>query len=190
MTIYLGTGRMSKLIVDADLAMGLYNITLGAGQTVDGKDISADLMDKSVFDTDGDDAVNKFETLKSVAGANLRDSIDANTILDDAVYTLKKAMIIPKKYTGGVFTVKFSLDNEFDAHTTYGKLYKNGEAHGTERTRGTGILGMLEFSENLHFVGGDRVEFWGKSTNRGHMENFRIYSGSDVAGDSDTWIDG
>lgn len=36
-----GITKLSELTIDADLAMGAHNITLGAGQTVDGKDVSA-----------------------------------------------------------------------------------------------------------------------------------------------------
>ena len=35
-----GQNKVSGLIVDANLNMGAHNITLGAGQTVDGKDVS------------------------------------------------------------------------------------------------------------------------------------------------------
>ena len=33
--------NLSQIIIDADLAMGAHNITLGAAQTVDGRDVSA-----------------------------------------------------------------------------------------------------------------------------------------------------
>lgn len=38
--INIGAGKISELVVDADLAMGAHDITLGAGRLVDGKDIS------------------------------------------------------------------------------------------------------------------------------------------------------
>ena len=199
-TLRGGSGDMLKSVYDpnldgviavaeteADMKKSVYDPNLDGVIAV--AETEAD-MKKSVYDSDADDSVDKFETLKPVAGANLRDSIDANVVLNDAAYTLKKAIIIPIKYAGGTFRIKFSIDNQFDGFTTYGKLYKNGVAYGTERTRGTGVLGMLEFTEDLLFTGGDRIEFYGKSENQGHVENFRVYTGSDVAGDSDTWIDG
>lgn len=39
-SVITGEGRLSQLLIDADLAMGAFNVTLSAGQTVDGKDVS------------------------------------------------------------------------------------------------------------------------------------------------------
>jgi hypothetical protein len=63
---------------------------------------------------------------------------------------------------GGVIRTTFSL-TEVSNGTTYGRIYKNGVAHGTERS--TTEEGPTAFTEDLVFERGDLIQLYAKNTN-------------------------
>ncbi|MBU1173065.1 MAG: hypothetical protein KKD44_26175 [Proteobacteria bacterium] len=88
-----------------------------------------------------------------VAEANTeRSKVDAN-------YTKVKEILLKE---GGTYQVNFDLKTSNAGETAYGRIYKNGVAHGTEQTDVT--AGYVTKAENLTFTAGDLVQLYYKST--------------------------
>ena len=94
MAYLTGTNKMSGLVVDAALNMGAHDITLGVGQSVDGKDVSEladgfeniELKDlynhltEAIFRTNPGTAINVFSNPE-----RLNDDLTALTAFGDAI---------------------------------------------------------------------------------------------------------
>jgi hypothetical protein len=63
----------------------------------------------------------------------------------------------------GTVTVVFALGNFNGTGTVYGKIYKNGSAVGTERTRSGSVGWTTQSSENFSISAGDTLELWVKA---------------------------
>ena len=75
----------------------------------------------------------------------------------------------------GTLTVDFTIGGGIFGGTTYGKIYRNGSAVGTERSvAGTGTAG---FSEDIASISaGDTIELWGKyaGTGGGWIQDYTL----------------
>lgn len=75
----------------------------------------------------------------------------------------------------GTVTVSFALGNFNATGTVYGKIYKNGTAVGTERTRSGSVGWTTQTSENVTIAAGDTLELWVKADpDDGFCANFFI----------------
>jgi len=94
-----------------------------------------------------------------------------NTAIAFTTYTKYKEIVLNLK---GTYRIKFDISSPSGSFTTYGKIYKNGVAYGTERSQQTAYA---TFSEDLNFDAGDLAQLYIKvSSGSGGMEkNFRIY---------------
>lgn len=75
----------------------------------------------------------------------------------------------------GTIRVKFELKSSSGSNS-FGKIYVNGEAVGTERTTTSGTY--VEYSEDITVVKGDRVQLYVKSGNGGSSvehQAFKLY---------------
>ena len=72
--------NLSQLLIDADLVMGAHNVTLGAGQTVDGKDVSTlDIgnMTKAIYDAGNRGIVDIAQIVSLLLGNGITPTIPA-----------------------------------------------------------------------------------------------------------------
>ena len=77
--------NLSQLIIDADLAMGAHNITLGAGQLVDGRDVSTLISVLSELGIDADLAMGAHNI--TLGAAQTVDGMDVSTLTATRVVT-------------------------------------------------------------------------------------------------------
>lgn len=103
-------------------------------------------------------------------GSVLLASSDSELTIDDASYTKRKSIKIPRK---GTLTIKFSL-RRVDG-TVYGRIYRNGVAVGTEQSLGTSST--TEFSEDISgWSEQDEIQLYCKTTLTNYVSNFRVYA--------------
>lgn len=111
---------------------------------------------------------------KIKVGDNLLDSADTTASGTDTVYTKKKEMVIS---VSGTYRIKFTLNGEFSGTFVYGRIYKNGNAHGTERSSDT--ANPVTYTEDLDFAAGDLLQLYGKTADSSveyYLSNFRAYA--------------
>jgi len=76
--------------------------------------------------------------------------------------------------SGGIIRVSFDLKANLGG-TAYGRIYKNDEAYGTERTDTT--QNWHTFTEDLEFETSDTIQLWGKTSNGSYeyrVRNFQL----------------
>jgi hypothetical protein len=151
--VVVGSSKMSSLIVDDDLDMGAYQII-------------------------SPDAISSQAMLKE-ASEDLRNSHDAEVgTYANTAYEKKKTITLDNGISG-VLTFKFALWSNSGINETYGKIYKNGVALGTEQHHSdSGTYNT--YSEDLNvgtMEAGDTLELWAKvdSTNTGKCKELRLY---------------
>lgn len=178
----VGATKLSELTIDADLAMGAHDITIGAGQTVDGKDVSGlgvgDML-KSVFDSDDDGIFEGtvIQLLKQylIGDATLH-SHDAELHNWETSYTKRKTITIDSLYPDpSTIRISFDMRISFNPDVAYGKIYKNGVAAGIERVNDT--TSYVTYTQDISFAEGDTLELWAYTTignNSVIVKNFRI----------------
>ena len=116
---------------------------------------------------------------KMEASAVLISSYDTEVTAKYAVYTKVYTWTIPEDApAGSVYRVKFWLYTHHIAYTYYGRIYKDGTPFGTDQSGNT--VGGEEFTEDLAFVAGEKMELYVKSspidvTNVTTQKNFRVY---------------
>jgi len=78
-------------------------------------------------------------------------------------------------HADGIYRVSFDI-KMYNTGTSYGKIYKNGVAYGTERSNATSTY--VTFTEDLSFSAGDTVELWRYNSGGGgtYVRNFRLYA--------------
>ena len=113
--------------------------------------------------------------LNKLAGDILYQSADALKNVGPSPSTWYKLKEI-QVYQPGTYRIKFSLQG--GVRLTYGKIYKNGSAVGTERTEGAGVY--TEFSEDISgFASGDLIQLYGQILEDGgyygQVKEFRLY---------------
>jgi hypothetical protein len=149
-------------------------------------------IETSYLDTDGTLAANsdsKIATQKAVktyAAAKASINYTAGDILiisadtersksNDTNYTKVKEITLAR---AGTLRVKF--DGQYNNHTAYARVYKNGSAVGTERTL---TSSYVTYSEDLtDFAIGDKIQLYyktgGIAGDSVSVKNFRLYEGS------------
>lgn len=116
-------------------------------------------------------AVNR--ALSKVAPSDtLRIASDTERSVGSTSYSKIKEI---KVRASGIMRVKFDLRHGQELFTSYGRIYRNGTAYGTERARSTATYAT--FSEDLFFEEGDLVQLYAKynDSGGGTVRNFRIY---------------
>lgn len=167
------TPALSGVIIDTDLAMGGHNVTLNAGQTVDGKIVH----DLPVF-------------LLPAAGDDLQDSVDAELEVtatgESPPTTVFKTLTIPKSYKSGTFRIKFDVKSGGSALNTRTQLRKNGAVLGNNDIKPFGETAYETITQDLgSIVGGDIITLCASDDTgaAGYIRNFRIYCSVKVTGD-------
>ena len=110
----------------------------------------------------------------SLAGDKLISSSDGNVGSTDDAYTKIRETEIVKD---GTLRIKFSLHTNNASYATYGRIYRNGVAVGTERS--SVQTSAEEFSEDIAgWTAGDLVQIYYHRTtaNLSTVSNFRIYA--------------
>lgn len=82
-------------------------------------------------------------------------SNDTEGTESDIAYTKRKEIFCP---VNGTLRVKFDIKINNGGNNSFGKIYKNGIAHGTEQLNNTAAY--VTYSEDLVFAAGDRIELW------------------------------
>ena len=78
-------------------------------------------------------------------------------------YVPLKSITMTDSYTGS-WRISFQLRNDNNTTLTYGKIYRNGVAYGTEHTTTSDTY--TEYSEDfssINITAGDTMELWGKN---------------------------
>jgi hypothetical protein len=168
-----GSATVSQLIVDTDLAMGSHNITLNAGYTVDGEDLSAlvkpSKMEKEVID-------------------DLQHSKDTISSNETQAWT-KKATIV---FTNGI-KGKIRITN--DMYTSTGGGARAILTHDGATPETGSDLGSLQseaatsyqtHSQDLDvdIPAGESIDYWHKNTTSGRVvysRNLRFYYRNKIA---------
>lgn len=165
------------------------------GITVTLRGGSGDML-MAVYDPDLDSVIAlaqteaKLKTIIGVASDALQKSEDAVISINNLTpYAKKETIVIPPEYATSEFRVKFKLTAPTaTAKIVYGKIYKNGVAHGTQRSKAQGT-GSETFTEDLAFTGTDNIELYcytNAVNNFGSMSEFRVYGYFTRIGDI-TW---
>lgn len=71
------TDKLSDIAIDCDLAMAAHAITIDAGGLIDGKDVGADLMEKSVYDVGNRGVVDIAQIVSLLLGNGITPTIPA-----------------------------------------------------------------------------------------------------------------
>jgi hypothetical protein len=116
-------------------------------------------------------------TLNHVAGDLLYQSANTTRTEAAATYTKKKEIVVNR---GGSYRIKFDLSLTLgNANTAYGRIYVNGVAVGTERTKTDGTY--VTYTEDISGVEpGDLIQLYAKlnnvdGSNLANVRNFQLY---------------
>lgn len=130
--------------------------------------------------------VSDLDTLgkKYVIGDDTLHSNDAEKAISSNSYEKDKEIRIDQLLPqNSILRIKFDLTKTGGGGVTTGRIYKNGVAYGTERSRSSD--GWETFSEDLRFLTGDTIELWCKynfaSANK--SRNFRVHGSEDSVDD-------
>jgi hypothetical protein len=112
-------------------------------------------------------------TTQQVASDVLKVSADIERNTVSGAYTKIKEVRIA---SAGGYRIKFALKSGTGGATSYGKIYKNGVAFGTERT--TTSTTYTTYSEDLTVSGGDLIQLYihGNTVDTAYGKEFRAYS--------------
>ncbi|MCK4518415.1 hypothetical protein KAT92_06565, partial [Candidatus Babeliales bacterium] len=93
----------------------------------------------------------------------------------DAYVKVKTITINTLSPTPVTLRIKFDIRTNNSPLHAYGRIYKNGVAVGTERSRNS--TGYVTFSEDISFAQGDTLELWvhRSGTCWCYYRNFRVY---------------
>ena len=101
-------------------------------------------------------------------------SADTSREITNGSYTKIKEFLIK---VAGNYDVVFTINNADNSFTTYGQVYKNGVAAGTESSSGTSSDVTLNETHSS-LVNGDLIQIYGKTTKVGSpwgiVKNFRL----------------
>ncbi len=110
-----------------------------------------------------------------VAGDNLLISADTERSSTSLTYEKKKELRVGET---GTYRIKFDLKADAGGIESYGRIYKNGVALGTEQLTLGGTY--VTYSEDLAFLAGDLLQLYVHTQAGGHtayVMNLRIYIG-------------
>jgi len=113
------------------------------------------------------------ELPEAQAGAIELDNNAAEASHTGQVYTKKKETMIGR---AGIYTVTFEMKSSCNDASAYGRVYKDGVAHGTERVSPSETY--IEYSEDLAFSRGDPAQLYTKvelvDTRQVTIKNFKL----------------
>jgi len=123
----------------------------------------------------------------TIAGVTAGDVLEA---AGDSVETSTSSTYVKLKtiYIGraGTYRVKFDMKSSL-VSTVYGRVYKDGVAHGTQRASPS--LSYVTYSEDLTFSSGDECQLYvhitAASGNTVHVKNFRVYVANPIVSAAD-----
>lgn len=103
----------------------------------------------------------------------LKNANDSEQSHDTSTYTKKKEVVCP---VNGTLRIKFDLKGANATNPVYGKVYKDGIAHGAEQSITSDTY--VTKSEDLVFAKGDLIQLYIKvfsGATHVYIENFRFY---------------
>lgn len=157
-----GISLLSQLEIDSNLAMGAHNITLGAGQTVDGVDVGT-------IEAGAEANINKVSASDVLQHSN--DTPVTHT--GDTLYAKKKTIRI---LYYGTWRINFDLKTSAAATAAKAKIYKNGVDVGAVE-HATNSESYVTKIEDIAFDVGDTCELWLRIMDAGEIasaQNFRL----------------
>lgn len=183
------TEKLSDIAIDCDLAMAAHAITINAGGLIDGKDISANLMEKSVYDPSEYGKILKGKSIlkEPIVGDVLAGSDDSELAHTYDAWTKIKELTLG--YGANIKKIAVTLRIKFQLYCNnsgepnpqcHGQIRRNGVIVGTEHTCDGLATWCAEDSEDIAgWNDGDTIELWGKRTHTGattpKSRNFRVY---------------
>ncbi len=165
-----------QTVVDANevILTDIHDTDLPAVQTV--ADANAVIL-TDLHDTDIPEMRNTIiqstGTIEAFASEDLLHSNDAEYRSNPAAYIKIKEITCP---ISGTYRFKFDIQSPGANPTVYGRIYKDGIAHGTEQTHGSASWSTK--TEDLAFTAGDLIQLYVKQVAGGNdvmARNFRIY---------------
>ena len=177
-------GKLSQLEIDANLTMGAHSITLGAGQTVDGKDVGSDFLEA----TDSGLLIPHL-ILKKASDTNRHShanplSRDANTYGKMRTHTFTNGI-------KGTLRLQFDILRTATATSAQGIMTRNGATPGTgsdigvEQTTTSTSFDTKTQDIAIDFVAGDTIDYWIKRTGTAGMAQIQM---CDVDYDNDIGV--
>ena len=136
----------------------------------------ADLVAAVCSETEADGKITThaalaIHLLDSIVG-DVEEARDIESETTDSL-TYEKKMEI-KLLRAGAYRIKFNIGSSDPSFLTYGKIYRNGEAVGTERSNGGG---GVEFSEDIAgWSAGDLCQVYIHKPDPSDTETFTVYS--------------
>lgn len=113
------------------------------------------------------------EALTTTASDELKQSADTENSAQGNTYTLSKSI---KVLHSGTIRVTFDLKTSIAGRTTYGKIYINGVAVGTQQS--SDIVTYTNYSEDIAVSAGDLIQLYTKCINTAseyaYVRNFRL----------------
>jgi hypothetical protein len=108
--------------------------------------------------------------------ANLRFSNDTESAVLSYTTPTKVKEILYKDASGSM-TIKFDLQNVDANQTSYGQIYINGSAVGTQQIRSSADSSYGTYSENISVSTGDLIQLyqWNQPSYTGRVKNLRLY---------------
>jgi hypothetical protein len=117
--------------------------------------------------------INGYAVNSSIACAAsdiLAKAADTTRAVIQAAYTKLKEIQVDRT---GSYRVEFDIRNTTGGGSTFGRVYINGVAAGTERSNAT--TGFLTYSEDFSLTANDLVQIYCKKTiDPGELRNFRL----------------
>lgn len=101
-------------------------------------------------------------TLVPSAGTTARKTLAGPYTQTTASYVKVAEITIPSAYASGTFTTTFSMAHSGTTQPVYGRLYKNGQALGTEQSIDKDTPGPTAKAEDLALAGGDVLQLYAK----------------------------
>jgi len=123
----------------------------------------------------------RFPLRKTAVSTTLQHSSDTEKTTNSATYVKLKEILINNDYDA--IRIKFDIQSSNNNNNTYGRIYKNGVAIGTEQASGLG--GYVTKSEDFNndFKVGDLLQLYGRRESASDdcdVKNFRIYYDNDI----------
>lgn len=174
-----GSTNLSGLTIDQDLNMGAHNITLGAGQTVDGEDVNVDLLDKTTYDPAGHDIVENTKLLCSASDTLLESNDTPVPVVDPTAITKAVEETVPSAFdTAQGFRVSFEAKRSNGSLAAYVYWYLSGAGQGGSENINAAADTYQTFTQDIASVdAGDTLECHvqiAAGTSTITVRNFRI----------------
>jgi hypothetical protein len=163
-SVTLGNDNIINTILKGNIGIGTTNptakLTIGGTPGTDGIKFPDGTLQTTAA---GEQEVFVAPTVANTSNSGISQELViglANTSRSgtDTTYTKKKQITVLK---AGTYTVVFTLGNSGGASYSYGKIYKNNVALGTERVQPSGTTST--YAETFTFAAGDNIQIYGKA---------------------------